>query len=482
MRRKHPAAIALTLLLAIVISLGASSCAADGNTGDILTSGFIEATRVSIAPEMAGRIIAINASEGDVVKAGEIVVRLDDSLLKAQAAQSEAAVVQAQAAVEQSLAVVDQAQAAVEQTTTSRRQAIATREGARKALENAIDVQKNPLDLDAQLVAAQGQVDAARSALALATNAYQKIAYPYTYTTFALDIPTAVGHMAEAQAQLESARQKLSANMTTQQQAEVSQQLQRAIEKLTNSTSVLARGQGPDPFASGVLRAGDFWTVRAAQLQMEQAQSALATAEKTLQIMREKEANPQQIKAAVDSARAALDSASAAVEVVDSAVASAQKQVAIAQRQVGVAQKQVEQARAALEVIKVQIGKMTILSPISGTVTARSAEPGEMASPGVPVLTITDLDKVTLTAYVPESRIGRVSLGQKALVSVDSYPGQSFEGQVTFISPQALFTPGNIQLKDERERTVFPVKITLPNPDRKLKAGMPADARIAVGQ
>ncbi|MDP2743980.1 MAG: efflux RND transporter periplasmic adaptor subunit [Dehalococcoidia bacterium] len=167
--------------------------------------------------------------------------------------------------------------------------------------------------------------------------------------------------------------------------------------------------------------------------------------------------NPQTIKAAVDQADSAYQIAAAAVKA---------------------AEGQVEQVRASLEVIDIQISKLSTSSPISGVVSARHAEVGEIAKAGAPILTITELDQVTLTGYVPESKIGLVRLGQKVIVSVDSYPGASFSGAVVHIAPQALFTPRNVQLKEEREKTVFAVKITLANPDQKLKPGMPADARI----
>ena len=159
-----------------------------------------------------------------------------------------------------------------------------------------------------------------------------------------------------------------------------------------------------------------------------------------------------------------MDQAYAAYQVAEAAVAAAERQV--------------EQAGASLEVIQVQLSRLNVSSPVSGVVAARHAEVGEIAQAGVPVLTITELEEVTLTAYVPESKIGLVKLGQTALVSVDSYPGESFTGEVVYISPRALFTPGNIQLKEEREKMVFAVKISLVNPEQKLKPGMPADARI----
>jgi len=193
-----------------------------------------------------------------------------------------------------------------------------------------------------------------------------------------------------------------------------------------------------------------YWSVPAAELRCDNAQKAL---ESLLAIKN----NPQEINAAVDKSYTAYQTAVAAVEA---------------------AERQVEQAEASLAVIKVQLAKLSSVSPISGVVAAQHAEVGEIAQPGIPILTITELEEVTLTAYVPESKIGLIKLGQEALVSVDSYPGESFSGKVVYISPRALFTPRNIQLKEEREKIVFAVKIKLANPEQKLKPGMPADAVI----
>ena len=140
--------------------------------------------------------------------------------------------------------------------------------------------------------------------------------------------------------------------------------------------------------------------------------------------------------------------------------------------------KQVDQAQASLELAQVNLTKTVLDSPISGTVSKCNTEPGELAQPGLPILTISQMAEMNLTIYVPESKIGLAKLGQEATVSVDSYPGQNFKGKVTYISTQAEFTPKNVQTVEERAKTVFAVKIKLSNPEQKLKSGMPADATI----
>lgn len=431
-------AFVLVVIVAIVVVvlwrvLGSAS--SEPST-DIFSSGFIEARDVAISLEIGGRIVEITADEGDRIEAGVPLVKLDDSLLKAQQQQAEVNVKLAQAYLEQ---------------------AIVSQSGAKKTWEDALDVQNNPLELDARIITARGQLDIAKLNLAQATDDFREITYPYTYSTFALDVPTALADIGDALRQITEAQELLKVGADAEQFQKGLQQLREAQKNLVEARERLARGQGSDVFEGQNIPIRDFWTLRTAQLQMQKAESALDSASETLQILLGIKNNPQEINAAVNKAYTAYQTAIAAVEAV---------------------KRQVEQAEAALEIIKVQLSKLTLSSPISGVVAARYAEVGEVAKPGVSILTITELEEVALTAYVPESKIGRVKLGQEALVTVDSYPGESFTGEVVYISPRALFTPRNIQLKEEREKMVFAVKIRLANPEQKLKPGMPADARI----
>ena len=148
------------------------------------------------------------------------------------------------------------------------------------------------------------------------------------------------------------------------------------------------------------------------------------------------------------------------------------------EEQIAAAGAQVEVARSALAALEIQLGKLSLRAPVSGLVLERPAHVGEVAMPGVPLLTLADLGKASLTIYVPGDQVGKVQLGQPVSVTVDAYPNRVFRGEVTFVSSQAEFTPKNVQTKDERVSMVFAVKIELPNPDNALKPGMPADAII----
>jgi len=85
-------------------------------------------------------------------------------------------------------------------------------------------------------------------------------------------------------------------------------------------------------------------------------------------------------------------------------------------------------------------------------------------------------------AYLSEKNLGKVKLGQQGKIMIDSFPHKEFIGKVTYISPEAEFTPKNIQTKEERVKLVYGVKIEADNPDQELKVGMPADAIIEAGK
>jgi HlyD family secretion protein len=138
-------------------------------------------------------------------------------------------------------------------------------------------------------------------------------------------------------------------------------------------------------------------------------------------------------------------------------------------------QAQRDQAKAALAIAEEDLKKSRLYSPFDGFVTVKDVEEGEYVQAGTPVITVADLDEVWVKTYVPETQLGRVYLGQKAEVISDTFPGKTYPGTVTFISPEAEFTPKNVQTQEERVKLVYRIKVTLKNPKQELKAGMPVD-------
>lgn len=137
-----------------------------------------------------------------------------------------------------------------------------------------------------------------------------------------------------------------------------------------------------------------------------------------------------------------------------------------------------DQAREALALAETRLGYATLTAPLSGVVLSENVEAGEYVSPGTPVVTVGGLEHVWLRAYVSETDLGRVHLGQRVRVTADTYPGRTYEGTITFLASEAEFTPKSVQTQEERVKLVYRIKVQIPNPQRELKPGMPADGEI----
>jgi len=145
------------------------------------------------------------------------------------------------------------------------------------------------------------------------------------------------------------------------------------------------------------------------------------------------------------------------------------------------ARARLEQARQALAVAETRLSYTTVMTPIGGVVLSENLEAGMYAAPGTPVVTVGDLVNLWLRAYISETDLGRVKVGQRVRVTTDTYSGKRYDGRVSFIASQAEFTPKNVQTEKERVKLVYRIKIDIQNPNMELKPGMPADAVILTG-
>jgi HlyD family secretion protein len=136
------------------------------------------------------------------------------------------------------------------------------------------------------------------------------------------------------------------------------------------------------------------------------------------------------------------------------------------------------QAQAQLKLAQAYGSRAVVQAPLTGVVSSRSAHVGETVQPGAVLLSVADLDQVTLVVYVPQTQLPRVQLGAPVRIDVDAYPGRTFDGRIVFIARQAQFTSRDIQERQDRANVVFAVKVRLPNAGHRLKAGMAADAVI----
>ena len=556
-RRRVVAVVVLVILLAVggTYWLGHQAGAAEGS---IAASGTIEADEVNVGVETAGRVVALPLNEGDEVHAGDVLLRLDDTVAQAQLVQARAALDAARA----SLALVEAGarDEDVRAATATRDQAAAGRAAAEKALANAKTLRETPQDLTARInqaetavAAAQArldqvkagpragdlaaaragrdqarsalaqletttktQVDVAREAVTAAENRLAlvkqgpraedihaaELAVEQAKNTlwglqanrdgvcgqkkrvgeYACDLAQANVAAAEtAVSNAENTLAKLHNGPLPEEvqvaEAAVAQARADLAAKQTTTAPALAAARAAVQSAEARLKDSETGATPEERAQAEagldQAQRALAD----LQAMRD---NPLTANAQVDAAQGQLDTARAA-ESAAQARLEALKNGATAE-QLAVARAQVAQADAGLAVLNAQVAKLTVAAPGNGMLSRRSVHIGEAVAPGAPLMTIAPLRDLKLTLYVPEDRIGLVRLQEPVDITVDSYPGETFQGTVTYISPQAEFTPRNVQTQSERAKTVFAVKVKIPNPDQRLKAGMFADARLNAGR
>lgn len=215
--------------------------------------------------------------------------------------------------------------------------------------------------------------------------------------------------------------------------------------------------------------------IQRARAQVQEAEAAARAAEADRQRLAQAYAKQSVTVKQKDDAQAQADRTAAALAA---ARQNLEKLVrGNRQEEIRMAQAQADQAKARLAQIEKMIADCTVTAPMDGVVTTRVREEGEYVSPGAALITLSRLDEVWLAIYIPESRLARVKLGQPAAVKVDGDP-RRYPGTVTFVAPEAEFTPRNVQTPEERTKLVYRVKITLPNPEGVFKPGMPADGYI----
>jgi HlyD family secretion protein len=172
------------------------------------------------------------------------------------------------------------------------------------------------------------------------------------------------------------------------------------------------------------------------------------------------------------------------VTAAESRVRSAEE--ALNRLKAGARQQEIDAARARLAASRVRIASLekaiadtTLVSPVSGIVTEKLVEVGEIIAPRTPVAVLTDLDRAWADVFVPEPAIPRLRLGQEARLFTDA-GGAPLTGTVSYVSPKAEFTPRNVQTADERSRLVYRVRVAVDNREGVLKLGMPVDAELAL--
>jgi HlyD family secretion protein len=361
-----------------------------GRSNDrILVSGNLELTQVDLAFKVAGRITELNVREGQWVKKGDVIARIDSATLNEQLDRDRASVTAAESNYQQ--------------------------------LETSIEYQKATIESDV----------AARQA-----------------------------EQAQAQAKLD---ELLAGNRP--------QEIQQAQAAVNDAKSTNDMAKADWDRAQTLYKNEDI-----SRAQFDQAKMKLDTSSAMLSQAQERLALSQEgpRKEEIAGARAAVAKAAAAVKQAEAnRLELARKQQELAARQAEIAKN-----RAQAGITKTQIDDTVIIAPIDGVVLVKPAEAGEVIAAGTTVASLGDLDRPWLRAYINETDLGRVKLGQRAKLSTDSFPGKTYEGVVSFISPDAEFTPKQIQTKEERVKLVYRIKIEVDNSHHELKDNMPVDAEL----
>ena len=439
----------------------------------LTASGTVESTEISIAPELSGKVAEVKVNEGDSVKAGDVLFRLDDSLLKAQKDV-------ATAGLEAAKAAASTAQAAVASAQVQHDIAFDAAMVANRSKRTTDWFQNQPGEFTLpqwyynqteQITAAQSEVDAAKTAWDDA----QKHQAEVEVKAASADFVKVETNLAAAQARYQVAN---NLHERVKNGKNIDDMTRRQLFLLMKDARLQAKGVATKWVSSNLaqdLRDAVQTIFDDAKSNLDDAQTAYDDAVTTdgaknvLEVRAQTSVAEERYYTAMDYVRTLQTGAEAqTVTVAENALDQAKSTAAQAQTAVS-------QAEANISLIDAQMAKLLITAPSDGIILTRDVEPGEVVNPGSVVISLSRLSDLTITVYVPEDRYGEVSLGQTATVTVDSFPGQTFMATVSYISGQAEFTPRNVQTAEGRKSTVFAIKLKLNDTTGKLKPGMPAD-------
>lgn len=220
--------------------------------------------------------------------------------------------------------------------------------------------------------------------------------------------------------------------------------------------------------------------IAAARARVDEAEAKLEEADRDynrIKKLAESKFIPQQ---KLDSAEAALESAKAVLDAAKQELRLAVK--GPRKEDIRAARAELEAYKSELELARQRLGDTKLYAPCRGVVRELIMEPGEMASPQAPVLSLARTSPLWVRAYVDETNLGRIAPGMRAVVRTDTYPGKRYTGWIGYISPTAEFTPKTVQTEKLRSKLVYQVRVYVCNPENELRLGMPATVTIPLDQ
>lgn len=385
--------------------------------------GSVEAPlNVRIASKVSGRIDYLQAREGDRVRRGEVLARIDPAEIEAEVRRAQADLAAAQSRLAQ--AQLTQTPANVSVTTQIRQQeatVASSRADYNQVRENFAAHQAAS---QAAVTDAQGKVTNANAAIANAQAAVRS-----------------------AQANLDNARARYNRINDLYRQGFI------AAQDVDDARTAVSVQQGALDVAKGQLDA--------ATAQRDSAIAQKQVAEQQAKISK------TQGRADIEAARARVDQAKAALDY----ARANQAQKPAFQANIAALRATVASAQAALWNAEAQRANTVLAAPLDGFVTGRYMDPGAMATPGQPILAVQEVRQVWATIPVPEEVSRQIYLGQAATVRLDAIPGRAFTGKVVQINPAA----------DPQSRQ-FVIRVILDNPQNLIKPGMFARVTMVTGR
>ena len=465
-----PAIILIVLIIAAGIYYGVRALNNNENE-NLSASGTIESVIVNVSPQMAGKVKEVLFDEGQPVKMGDPLLSLDDSLLAAQREVAQRGVDSAHQALLTAQSAYNLAQAQYDATLTSAR----AQEGGQRLTDwaNRTPGQfEQPLwyfSREEQIAAAQAEVDSSQQALQQAQADLESVVKDLNNADFvAAETRLSNARIGYLISKSVYNRSQLTGGKVSPEDVQVdlpayapAYRIKIAIAKtLSGDSDVITAANGALDVAeteltdaqaayTDLLTTASADRVRQARATVSVAQERYESALDTLSRLQTGEYSPQ-----VKIAAMALEQAKAGLQQSESAV---------------------NQAEANLALLDTQAAELTVSAPLDGIILTRNVEPGEFVQPGAVAFAMADLNNITITVYVPEDRYGQIKLAQSAFVTVDSFPGETFNAQVIHIADQAEFTPRNVQTVEGRSSTVYAIKLKVTDTEGKLKIGMPAD-------
>jgi HlyD family secretion protein len=359
--------------------------------GAMNASGTVETTVLSIGSEVQGKVLEVDFQEGDVVKAGDVLVHLDDSTLKIQITIATANLESTKLSLQQlaSPLVIANLQKTIAQDKQDIQDA-----------KQAQDIEKYFTTNTNAIQSARSNVYLAKKALDRALTEYDKVDGNPNYTP---------------------------------EKAAAYQKLYPVQLAYDNALAIL-----------------NLWTGVPNQEQVD-----LKTA--NLELANAKLTEDQNLLDALNGGPIPENATGAGIAKLQQARIN------------------VQAAQANLNLLRDEVARMTIIAPVDGVVMTRSVDPGNVVNPGIELLSLARLNDLTITVYIPEDIYAKIKPGQAATVTIDSYPGETFNAAVVYISKQPVFIPRTAQTVSGNRSTIYAIRLSLSGVNGKLKPGMAAD-------